>query len=115
MAMVVGGCAQVNDTELMPALSTAFSDEAASSDGFETIFDQQRKERAAEAEIASAAAAAAEAAKADAADEADKIAEERSQDSPSPDVAASPATGKVLVFACMCQIHCDITCSHRTL
>ena len=49
MAMVVGGCAQVNDTELMPALSTAFSDEAASSDGFETIFDQQRKERAAEA------------------------------------------------------------------
>ncbi len=96
--MGVCGCAQVNDTELMPALSTAFSDEAASSDGFETIFDQQRRERAAEAQTAAAAAAAVEAAKADAADEADAKSksnpEERSQESPSPDVAASPAAGR---------------------
>ena len=58
----------------MPALSTAFSDEAASSssEGLETIFDAQRAQRAADAEIASAAAAAAEAAKADAADSVDE-------------------------------------------
>lgn len=64
----------MNDTELMPALSTAFSDEAASSssEGLETIFDAQRAQRAADAEIASAAAAAAEAAKADAADSVDE-------------------------------------------
>ncbi|EIE20480.1 glycoside hydrolase [Coccomyxa subellipsoidea C-169] len=64
---------QVNDTELMPALSTAFSDEAASasSEGLETIFDAQRAQRAADAEIAAAESAATEAAKADAADAAD--------------------------------------------
>ncbi|KAK9917882.1 hypothetical protein WJX75_009220 [Coccomyxa subellipsoidea] len=78
---------QVNDTELMPALSTAFSDEAASSssEGLETIFDAQRAQRAADAEIASAAAAAAEAAKADAADSVDEGAP--SEDSPA---AAAP-------------------------
>jgi hypothetical protein len=38
----------VNDTELMPALSTAFSDATASaSDNLKTIFDERRAEAAA--------------------------------------------------------------------
>lgn len=66
-------CGQVNDTELMPALSTAFSDaDASSSDNLETIFDAQRAQRAADAEVMAAAAAATEAAKADTADAADE-------------------------------------------
>lgn len=96
MMAAVDGCAQVNDTELMPALSTAFSDDASLVSGFETIFGQQR-ERVVEAHTALSASAAAESNNVDAAHEANARSQtlDRSNESLLPRVAALPAAGKI--------------------